>query len=198
VQHTGPVRAVFLMASVPILIGSLYSQFMPVFARDVLSVGPSGMGALMSAIGFGSLVGSFALAALSHHPHKGRIMIGSGVGSGVSLMAFAWSQSFGLSLVALAFIGFTLVVCLAMGQTLITLLAPDGYRGRLLSIWSLIWACEAITVLPAGWLTDMVGAPITVFICGLIVLAYFLIAATRPGLVRDYQDQRSREAGAGG
>jgi MFS family permease len=179
VQQTPPVRAIFIMASVPILVGSLYSQFMPVFARDVLQVGPSGMGALMSAIGFGSVIGSFGLAALSNYPHKGRVMIGTGIASGVSLGAFALSQSFMLSLAALAAVGFCLVVCLAMAQTLITMLAPDGYRGRLLSIWSMIWSLEAITVLPAGWLTDQTGAPVTVFACGVIVLVYFLIVASR-------------------
>jgi MFS family permease len=187
VYHTGPVRAVFLAACVPILVGSIYSQFMPVFARDVLAVGPSGMGALMSAIGVGSLIGSFALAALSSYPRKGLVLVGTGVGSGVSLIAFASSQSFALSLVALAATGFTLVVCLAIAQTLLTLTAPDEYRGRVLSIWSMIWSLEAITVLPAGWLADHAGAPVTVLICGIVVLAYFLLVASRKGQVRDYQ-----------
>jgi predicted MFS family arabinose efflux permease len=171
------------------LVGSLYSQFMPVFARDVLDVGPAGMGALMSAVGVGSLLGSFALAALSHHPRKGRIMIGTGISSGISLAVFAPSQSFGFSLIALAVVGFSLVVCLAMGQTLITLTAPDAYRGRLLSIWSLIWSLEAVTVLPAGWLADHAGAPVTVFICGVVVLVYFLYVAFRGGHLRDYRDE---------
>ena len=107
------------MASVPILVGSVYNQFMPVFARDVLDVGPSGMGALMSAIGFGSVIGAFALAALSNYPRKGAVMVGTGIASGVWLSAFALSQSFGLSLVTLAATGFSLVVCLAIGQTLL-------------------------------------------------------------------------------
>jgi len=188
VRHTGPVRAVFLTATVPILVGSVYAQFMPVFARDVLDVGPSGLGALMSAIGFGSMIGAFALAALSNYPRKGLIMMGTGVASGVSLAAFAASQSFGLSLVALAATGFSLVVCLAIGQTLLNLMVPDEYRGRVLSIWSMIWSLEAVTVLPAGWLADQAGAPVTVLICGIVVLVYFLIVGSRKGQVRDYRD----------
>ncbi len=187
VQRTGPVRAVFLTASVPILVGSVYAQFMPVFARDVLDVGPSGMGALMSAIGFGSLIGAFALAALSNYPRKGLVMVGTGIGSGVSLTAFASSQSFGVSLVTLAATGLTLVVCLAIGQTLLNLMVPDEYRGRVLSIWSMIWSLEAVTVLPAGLLADHAGAPVTVLICGIVVLVYFLIVAARKGQVRDYR-----------
>jgi MFS family permease len=187
VRRTGPVRAVFLTATVPILVGSLYSQFMPVFARDVLGVGPSGMGALMSAIGFGSLIGSFALATLSSYPRKGLVLVGTGVGSGVSLIAFASSQSFGFSLIALAATGFSLVVCLAIAQTLLTVMVPDEYRGRILSIWSMIWSLEAVTVLPAGWLADHAGAPVTVLICGIVVLGFFLLLASRRGQVRDYQ-----------
>jgi predicted MFS family arabinose efflux permease len=181
------VRAVFLTATVPILVGSVYAQFMPVFARDVLEVGPSGMGALMSAIGVGSLIGSFALAALSNYPRKGLIMVATGIASGISLTIFALSESFGLSLVALAATGLSLVVCLALGQTLLNLIVPDEYRGRVLSIWSLIWSLEAVIVLPAGWLADQAGAPVTVTICGLVVLVYFLIVASRRGQVRDYR-----------
>ncbi len=76
-----------------------------------------------------------------------------------------------------------------MGQTLLTVMAPDQYRGRLLSVWSMIWNLEAVTVLPAGWLADHAGAPVTVFICGLVVLVYFLVVGSRRGQVRDYQDQ---------
>jgi MFS family permease len=195
VRGTVPVRAVFLMACVPILIGSIYNQFMPVFARDVLEIGPSGMGALMSAVGFGSMVGSFTLAALSHHPRKGLIMIGMGVASGVALCAFALSQWFVVSLVTLAAVGFSLVMCLSLGQTLLNLLVPNEYRGRVMSIWSMIWSLEAITILPAGWLTDQAGAPVTIFICGLFVLAFFVLMASRKGVVRDYEDRSSAGAG---
>jgi len=114
-------------------------------------------------------------------------MVGTGIGSGVSLAAFALSQSFGFSLVTLAATGFSLVVCLAIGQTLLNLMVPDEYRGRVLSIWSMIWSLEAVTVLPAGWLVDHAGAPVTVLICGIVVLVYFLIVATRKGQVRDYR-----------
>jgi len=187
VRSTPSVRTVFLVASVPILIGSIYAQFMPVFARDVLEVGPSGMGALMAAIGVGSMVGSFTLAALSSYPRKGLIMIATGIGSGMSLMAFSLSQSFVLSLVALAATGFCLVVCLAIAQTLVTVFAPDEYRGRILSIWSMIWSFEFVTMLPAGRLADHAGAPVTVLICGAIVLVYFLLVGWRSGQVRDYR-----------
>jgi MFS family permease len=189
VRQTDSVRAVFLMAAVPILVGSVYSQFMPVFARDVLDVGPSGMGALMSAIGLGSMIGSFTLAALSNYPRKGFVMVATGIGSGISLSVFSMSQSFVFSLVALAAVGFCLVVCLSMAQTLVTMLAPDEYRGRLLSIWSMIWSLEAITVLPAGWLADQAGAPVAVLACGLLTLAYFVIVGTRKGQVRDYRER---------
>jgi MFS family permease len=189
VHRTRAVRAVFLVAAVPILIGSIYNQLMPVFARDVLDIGPSGMGALMSAVGFGSLVGSFLLAALSYYPRKGRIMIGMGLLSGVGLAMFALSQWLGLSLVALAVTGFALVVCLATGQTLLNLLAPNEFRGRVLSIWSMIWSFDAVTLLPAGWLTDHAGAPTTVLLSGALVFLFFVFMLSRKGEVRDYDDR---------
>jgi MFS family permease len=189
VHRTRAVRAVFLVAAVPILIGSIYNQLMPVFARDVLDIGPSGMGALMSAVGFGSLVGSFLLAALSYYPRKGRIMLGMGTIGEVGLAVFALSQWLGLSLVALAVTGFALVVCLATGQTLLNLLAPNEYRGRVLSIWSMIWSFDAVTLLPAGWLTDRAGAPTTVLLSGVLVFLFFLLMLSRKGEVRDYDDR---------
>ena len=50
----------------------------------------------------------------------------------------------------------------------------------------MIWSFDAVTVLPAGWLADRAGAPVTILICGIVVLAYFLLLASRKGQVRDY------------
>jgi hypothetical protein len=62
----------------------------------------------------------------------------------------------------------------------------------------MIWSMEAVTVLPAGWLTDQAGAPVTVFICGVVVLVYFLIVGSRRGQVRDYQDHPAAFGYGGG
>jgi hypothetical protein len=118
-----------------------------------------------------------------------------GVASGVGLCAFALSQWFVVSLVTLAVVGFSLVMCLSLGQTLLNLLVPNEYRGRVMSIWSMIWSLEAITILPAGWLTDQAGAPVTIFVCGLFVLGFFILMASRKGVVRDYEDRSSAGAG---
>jgi MFS family permease len=102
---------------------------------------------------------------------------------------FALSQWLGLSLVALAVTGFALVVCLATGQTLLNLLAPNEFRGRVLSIWSMIWSFDAVTLLPAGWLTDHAGAPTTVLLSGALVFLFFVFMLSRKGEVRDYDDR---------
>jgi len=161
---------------------------MPVFARDVLAVGPSGLSALMSAVGVGSLLGSFMLAALSNYRRKGLLMIGMGAASGLGMAMFALSQWFAVSFVALAAVGATHVMALAVGQTLLNLIAPNEYRGRVMSVWMMIWNLEPIVLVPAGWLTDQTGAPLTVLLSGLLVLGFFAIVGSRKGELRDYGD----------
>jgi MFS family permease len=114
-----------------------YSAVLPLFADEVLGVGPAGLGMLMSAPGLGAVIGSVGLVSRGDVRDKGRLMLVSGALLGVAMICFAWSQLFLLSLVALVAVGFFDIVYGAVRNTIVQMAAPDRFRGRVMSLHTL-------------------------------------------------------------
>ncbi|MPZ13927.1 MAG: MFS transporter [Chloroflexi bacterium] len=187
------ITGLMIVAAVPILLGMVYIQLMPVFARDVLGIGPSGLAMLMSAVGVGSMAGAFLAAALSNHDRKGRILVASSVAFGVGIALFAVSPTLQAALVALALVGAAQAIALMMNQTLLNLITPNEYRGRMMSVYMMTWNIEPAVFLPAGWLTDTIGAPPVALLSGTLVVITVLVIATR---LREIHEVRPATASA--
>lgn len=183
------LMGVMAVAIIPIYLETTYQQLLPVFADDVLNVGATGLAQMVTAIGVGSMIGGFVMAALSNHPRKGMVMIGIGAISGVTLAAFAVSTWMPLTLTLLAITGLTQSVTMTMGQTMANLIIPNEFRGRVMSVYLMLWSSSPLAMLLAGWATDQFGAPITVFVSGLLVIAFFVVAGLRRSVVRDFREE---------
>jgi MFS family permease len=201
IRHSPAIIMLLGIAAVPVLLGMIYQNMMPIFARDILQVGPSGMGTLMTGIGVGSVVGSFAAAALSDYPRKGVIMLLCGVAFGVGLVFFALSQVLALSLIALALIGGCQALTQALNQTLLFTVTPNEIRGRVMSVFQLTWGLQPIVLLPAGWFTDHFGPQPTVTISGILVAVTIIVIGGLRSELRNLREedlQEMREAGRRG
>jgi MFS family permease len=131
------LATVVLLPAVPALLVLNYLTFLPVYARDILATGPTGLGLLAGAIGAGALIGALSLAAFRPSGGSGRLMLG-GLGIvGISLTTFALSRSLPLSMLALAFQGAMQVAYYSTTNTLIQVLVPARLRGRVLSLYVL-------------------------------------------------------------
>lgn len=171
------LRGCTILAALQNLFGMAYSQLMPIFAGVVLGVGAAGLGALLSAVGVGSIVGAFASAALSTHPRKGILMFVTGFAFAGSILAFAATRSVPLAIASLIVLGASAAVTQIACQTILNLALPDEYRGRVMSIYMMTWSIPPLAALPLGWIADGVGAPVTVGATGLLLLAVMAIAA---------------------
>jgi len=90
----------------------------------------------------------------------------------VSMMLFALSRSFWLSVVLLLPVGYFIMLQMASSNTLIQVMVPDAMRGRAMAVYSMMFMGLApIGALLGGALSDRVGAPLTVAIGGLASLA---------------------------
>lgn len=110
------------------------TALLPVFARDILDIGPVGLGVLRSAPAVGAAVCALWLA---HHPlqHKaGRMMFICVGGFGVATILFGLSTHFFLSLAALVALGACDMVSVYVRQSLIQLGTPDEMRGRVSAV----------------------------------------------------------------
>jgi MFS family permease len=176
------------IAAVPILLGMIYMNLMPVFARDVLDIGPTGMGTLMAAVGVGATIGSFISAALSEHEQKGVLLLAFGVAFGVGLMLFAVSHWVALSMLALAIVGGCQAITQSMNQTLMMTATPNDYRGRVMSVMMLTWGLQPLVLLPAGWLTDHSGPQVTMLLSGFLVMVTMLLIGGVRSEIRNFRE----------
>jgi MFS family permease len=140
-----------------VLLGGA-TALLPVFARDILHVGPQGFGILRSAPSAGAMLVGFWLAT---HPVK------SGVGMkmfaavgvfGLATVVFALSRSMALSAVALAFLGAGDMVSVFVRQSLVQIVTPDPMRGRVAAVSTLfIGASNELGEFESGGVASVLG-----------------------------------------
>jgi MFS family permease len=110
-----------------------YRSMMPVFARDILAVGPAGLGALLGVPAFGALAGSAIVLAVGNPKRKGQLIITVTLIYTAGLICFALSRSLILSLAIGFFLGLVDAVGETLRDTLVQLITPDPMRGRVKS-----------------------------------------------------------------
>ncbi|MBA7711415.1 Enterobactin exporter EntS [subsurface metagenome] len=177
IRRSPVLVALLLMAVVPILFGMPYQMLMPVFAEDVLDVGARGLGFLMAAVGLGALVGSFLVASLGDFRHKGLLLFGSVLLFGVTLILFALSTNFYLSLLILLFVGVVNTAYLSINNTLLQINSEDKVRGRVMSIFVMTFGLVGVGVLLVGELAEHLDVSLGVAIGGGLVLLFTLAMA---------------------
>lgn len=116
-----------------VLLGGA-TALLPVFARDILAVGPWGLGLLRSAPAVGAFSMSLFLARRPLKRRVGRIMFGAVAVFGLMTVVFGLSRSFGLSLAALVVLGASDMVSVVVRSSLIQLETPDDKRGRVSAV----------------------------------------------------------------
>jgi MFS family permease len=168
------VRRLLTLSVIIETLGFSYSYMMPVIARDVLGVGPAGLGWLSSAGGLGAAGGTVIMAALGDVRRKASLLLWACLGAGVFLGAFALSQWYPLSLALAGLLGMILASYDILMQTLIQLLTVDEVRGRVFSLYSLTFGFNALGGFLAGAVAASIGAPLAIGASGLLLLAYTL------------------------
>jgi MFS family permease len=172
VIHNSPVHYLLILLGILSLTGMPFAVLMPIFADQILHGGAKGLGILMGASGVGALAGALLLASRETVRGLGRwVAISAGV-FGVTLIAFAVSHSFWISCALLLPVGFAMMVEMGSSNTLIQTMSPDRLRGRVMSVYSMMFmgmapfgaALSGVTA--ARW-----GAPATVAAGGVICIA---------------------------
>jgi len=171
-RNTGPIRAILLLLGVVSFVGMPYTVLMPVFADQILHGGARGLGMLMGATGIGALLGAVSLAARVGIRGLGRLIAICAAGFGLSLALFSSSRIFWLSTLLLVPVGFFMMVQMASSNTLIQSMVPDRLRGRVMSVYSMMFMGMApFGALSAGAVAHRLGAPWTVALGGIACVA---------------------------
>lgn len=163
------VWALIVMTAFFAIFGFPYFVLLPVFARDVLHVGPTGLGMMSAAVGIGAVAGAFGLAVFSPRVKRGAIVKWAGPAFGLTVTLFALTRWYPLTLLLLAVNGFAMVANNAATNTLLQGIIPDALRGRVMSFWTFVFVGFApIGSLEVGWLGESIGAPLAVALGGIV------------------------------
>ncbi len=175
-----------LIALVSGVFSFSYSTLLPAFAVEVFHRGEEALGFLTTAVGIGALLGSLFMAATSHAQDRSRPLILGSVLFPLSLLAFAFSGSYLLSLGLLVFTGFGLVVQNTSINSMIQMQVSDDLRGRIMSIYLLaFFGATPVGALQVGFIAQALGPATGLAISatlGLLLTLGVLIAS--PGLRR--------------
>jgi MFS family permease len=135
-----------------------FTTLLPVFARDLLGVGATGQGALLTAMGLGALCSAVLLASFGDQLPRGLCMLGGVTVYGLSVVAFAASPSFRLSLGLMTLVGLAHVSSHALVQTVVQTYSPSAFRGRTMAIFHMSSVILTLGSMLAGTLAALVGA----------------------------------------
>ena len=152
-----PIIAMLLGCNFLMVFFSLtYFMLLPGFAKEVLNAGPDDLGLLISLSGIGSLLGSLYVASFGNRKRARLLLIG-GLLMGVSLLGFAWSTHFWLSIALLTVVGFGQASRMSLSNVLIQSYVDDDFRGRVMSIYMLEMAFLSIAIYPISLFADYFG-----------------------------------------
>jgi MFS family permease len=131
------VRTGLLVVMLVALLIVPFTTLLPIFARDILSVGAAGQGLLLTGMGVGALGSAVVIASLGDRMMRGLFMLGGAALYGLSVVGFAASSWFRVSMVLMVIIGVANVFCNALVQTVIQTYSPSKFRGRTMAIFQL-------------------------------------------------------------
>ena len=169
---------------------------LPIYARDILAVGPIGLGLLRSAPAVGALITSIVLARYPVERHIGRKMFAVVGLYGVTTVIFGLSTSFPVSLAALAVLGASDAVSIVIRFSLVQIETPDEKRGRVSAInYLFVGSSNTLGEFESGLVAAWLGAVPSVVIGGLgSLLVAGLWMMLFPGLRRiDRYEPADRE-----
>lgn len=152
---------------------------LPVYAKDILQVGPAGLGMLSTAPAVGAAVAGLAMARFGV-ALDGRLFLGAVGGFGLMTIVFGLSTHFPLSLIALALLGGLDSISVVIRQTVIQQATPDALRGRVAAVNRVfISSSNELGALESGLLAAAVGPVLAVAGGGVLTL---LVVAASPRL----------------
>jgi len=163
----------------------------PIYARDILLVGPTGLGLLYAARAIGSLLAAGAMALFGPVKHSGRwIFLGIGI-YGLSTVFFAGSQLFWFSFLMLMLTGAGDTISSILRSTINQLSTPDELRGRMSSINSIFTSSgPQLGQFESGVVAAWLGAQLSALTGGLATLFILIVVAASFPRVRQFQIPR--------
>ncbi len=164
-----------------------FESLLPVLSAEKLGGGDAGFSYLMMAVGAGALVGVLSLATIQSPQTRGRLLLLTGLASGVAPLGLAVSTSLVPALASAALMGGSQAAFMALTATFLQAIVPDAIRGRVMSVY--LWHIGGMMAsfnLANGALADTVGAPVLLIAPGLLFVGIIGFSVSKEALRQLY------------
>jgi MFS family permease len=179
------VRASLLIVTAASLFILPFTTMLPVYARDILAVGASGQGVLLTAMGIGAFCSSVLVASIGDRFPRGVLMLGGVTLYGLAVLAFSASPWFPLSVALMVIAGIFHVSSHTLTQVVVQSYTPAELRGRTMAILQQTHVVQLVGGMVMGALASVSGAPFAVAAMAVAgALAMIAIAQTVPAARR--------------
>ena len=176
------VRAALLITMLAALFIVPFTTLLPVFARDILGVGASGQGLLLTAMGVGALGSAVMIAGFGDRMARGKIMLGGVAVYGIGVAVFGISPWFHVSMLLMVVVGFANVCSHALVQTVLQTYSPPEFRGRTIALFHMGQVVMTAGSILIGALAALSGAPWAVALMGAAgAVAMLVVHCVLPG-----------------
>ncbi|NIO07861.1 MAG: MFS transporter [Deltaproteobacteria bacterium] len=193
-QRHPVIFGILTLEAVHTFFGS-YQELMPVFARSVLEVGPTGLGFLYASPGVGAFLATGVLILIGDVKKKGPVFMVTAFLQPVLVGCFALSPWMGFSMGVMMLVGLIDVVGGTLRNTMLQLSAQERMRGRVMAMNMMVHrGLGPMSGIQAGTLATFFGAPFALTTGVIIVLSYATFLFHRTPELRQYSEGRQRES----
>ncbi len=178
--------AVLAVIGVLSFFGRPYIRLMPALAREVLQVGPQGLGVLQSAVALGAILAVFVVGTIGHTVPRGRVLLTTATVAGAMVVLVGFSRWFASSVVLLVLAGVNQALAMASANTLLQTTVQPDQRGRIMGLYSMVnFGMFSLGTLPMGALAGLIGVGPALSLGGVAVIALTVgLALAVPALRR--------------
>ncbi len=177
VQDAGLWSPLVLAGLVNLAMFPLQFNLLPVFARDVFSVGAAGLGGLGAALGTGALLGSLLMLTMGTTLRAGTLMLVGACLWSLFELIFALTPSYPVALGVLVGMGMAQAICMTNMTIMLLSFSTREMRGRIMGLRSLAVAPLFLGSMLSGAAAEQLGAPLTTIVCAVIGLVVTLCVA---------------------
>lgn len=179
------VRALLLLSVATEIFAFSHIVMIPIFARDVLEIGPEGFGIMVAARAVGAVVGVIAIAAIGDRLPKGKTLLVASALFGLSLAAFGSQPWIVTALLFLGLAGTMAAIFDLLQQAALQLAVGSDQRGRAMGIWVMGVGAGPVGHLEVGSLSDFTSPQFAIIFNGLMLIVFvILLTMTTPRLRR--------------
>lgn len=170
------LRSLLLFAGILAIFGWTYMTIMPVFAGSIFNTGPTGLGVLYSSAGLGAVSGAVYLSALRKRFSQTTFILIGNLVFATGLFLFSITSNFAVASLLLFAVGFGLLTQFATMNNIIQHLAPDHLRGRILSIYTIMFmGLSPIGSFQVGWFAEHYSPGVALAVDAIAALGFGIL-----------------------